>query len=190
MKLLSSCLVVSLFATSAMAGNNHSTGMHHDQHRVDQQRQFQHLEQMQRDQQEGLRRAAHERAVYEHQARLQRESIENARIAQEERDRIERERLAAIAEQKRINAELETQNRAAESRREELERQRAGGNLNPTAISLAEMVDVFRHTADPAIKEAWACMILILDREHNESIAFLRDIRGWSIEEIAGLNPV
>ena len=190
MKLLSSCLMVSLFATSAMAGNNHSTGMVHNQNQVDQQRRILAHDQMLRDNQEGLRRAEHERVVREHQARLQRESIEHARIAQEERDRIERERLAAIAEQKRINAELESQNRAAESRREDLERQRAEGNLNPSAISLTEMVDVFRHTADPAIKEPWACMILILDREHNEAIVFLRDVRGWSMEEIAGLNPV
>ncbi len=87
-------------ATSAMAGNNHSTGMVHNQNQVDQQRRIQAHDQMLRDNQEGLRRAAHERAVHD-----ARDAFE--RFQQQERDRMERERLATIAEQKRIKQEAD-----------------------------------------------------------------------------------
>ena len=90
--------MVSLFTTSALAGNDHSTGMRHDQLREDQQRRIQAHDQILRDQQEGLRRA-----MQQHTDQQARREFE--RIVQEERDRIERESLAAITEQKRIKQE-------------------------------------------------------------------------------------
>lgn len=110
------------------------------------------------------------------------QEMENNRI------RIEAERVEAKRQNDALVAQLETQRRALEDRRTALEAQRIAGTIRPDQVSTAEVLRMFRDPQlAPDVKEYWATLLLVLESRNEEAKTFLRTVRGWSTEEIDGL---
>lgn len=169
-------------------GQPQGGGMRHDQHAEDQRRR-QEAELHRQQQQAESDRQAQARAHAEWVAQQEREA------AQREADRIDAERQETERQQRdtadrlaREQADLEEQQRQLEARRQEMERQRREGNLRPEAVTTGEVINAFNHENDETVKEYWATLIIILDRNNEVARNFLMSVRGWTAEEIAGLN--
>jgi hypothetical protein len=60
-------------------------------------------------------------------------------------------------------------------------------------VTIDEMVDMFANEQDPLAKEQWATMIILLAQPNTKPVIdatlFLIHDRGWTQEQVDGLNP-
>ncbi len=122
------------------------------------------------------------------------------RVAQQQRDRQEAERIALeitrqqeaqeLIRQRRDRQRQEIANsiRLITERKNELERQRRERLLQNDFLIQEEAIEMFKHEPDPSVKEYFATIILMLGHPNAEATEFLRDTRGWSEVALQNLN--
>jgi hypothetical protein len=175
---------IALYVLAGQAPSN----MQHDQHMNNHVNIIHNMSNTINNQQIDLARIALEESSRQAALNEIRKAEETARLQQIEFARIAEQRRIAQVESDRLASELAEEQRATQQRRQDLENQRLNGNIHIDSLAIDEVLDMFHDEIDPAIKEYWATMTIILDPTNIEALTFLRDVRGWTPEEIAGLN--
>ncbi len=168
-------ILLTLLTSSALAGNNGS-GMSHDPMREQRERQV-------RMDVESNRRKVE---VEEHKAR---HILEQRRLELERSiiEKAEWERQQAREANDKARREWEEKVTRDAQRRREFEQKRREEEARNRVETLDEILNAMNQEQDPILKEYWATMVIMLDPNNQEAITFLRDVRGWTQEEINNL---